>query len=350
MSESKGAHHESLRCAAGGLMAAAGLGRAAELDPLPGGGNNRVFRVKGEGGCAFLKAYFQHPNDPRDRLKTEFSFLKLAWEHGVRSVPRPLAQDRDHGLGLYEFIPGRALRPDEVDEGCVDQAIHFYQEINQAREASEAQSVPDAAEACFNLAEHLACVERRVDRLAAIRGDSGVDREAVRFVHGELCERWRKVSELAADHAAQDGLSLTDQIEPKEKCLSPSDFGFHNTLLAEDGRLRFIDFEYAGWDDPAKVICDFFCQPALPVPLAWYERFASAVVAGCSEPEAHRRRATLLLPVYQLKWCCILLNEFLPSGQVRRRFADSEGDSTECKAAQLRKARQVLKELQSRAM
>ena len=35
----------------------------------------------------------------------------------------------------------------------------------------------------------------------------------------------------------------------------------------------FIDFEYAGWDDPSKLICDFFCQPA--------------VKATCGRPHGH---------------------------------------------------------------
>ena len=42
-----------------------------------------------------------------------------------------------------------------------------------------------------------------------------------------------------------------------DKCLSPSDFGFHNVIVEKDKILRFIDFEYAGWDDPAKMVSDF---------------------------------------------------------------------------------------------
>ena len=38
---------------------------------------------------------------------------------------------------------------------------------------------------------------------------------------------------------------------------SPSDFGFHN-ILCEDGRLNFVDFEYAGIDDLAKSARRFF--------------------------------------------------------------------------------------------
>ena len=42
--------------------------------------------------------------------------------------------------------------------------------------------------------------------------------------------------------------------------MSPSDFGFHN-VIKKDDFLYFIDFEYAGLDDPVKLICDFYCQP-----------------------------------------------------------------------------------------
>ena len=44
-------------------------------------------------------------------------------------------------------------------------------------------------------------------------------------------------------------------------------------LAASDKKLRFLDFEYAGWDDPAKLIGDFFCQPAIPAPHSEFERF-----------------------------------------------------------------------------
>ena len=66
---------------------------------------------------------------------------------------------------------------------------------------------------------------------------------------------------------------LPRKVAKEEKSLSPSDFGFHNMLIDKNGRLRFIDFEYAGWDDPAKIICDFFCQPKFPVPMNWMDSF-----------------------------------------------------------------------------
>ena len=44
---------------------------------------------------------------------------------------------------------------------------------------------------------------------------------------------------------------------------SPSDFGFHNTILEDDGDLKFLDFEYFGRDDPAKLMADFIWHPGM---------------------------------------------------------------------------------------
>jgi hypothetical protein len=54
----------------------------------------------------------------------------------------------------------------------------------------------------------------------------------------------------------------------------------------------------------------------------------------------------LLLPVYRMKWCCILLNDFLPVGGQRRRFARNEADQKTRQARQLENARRALKEIQ----
>ncbi len=129
------------------------------------------------------------------------------------------------------------------------------------------------------------------------------------------------------------------------RCLSPSDFGFHNALLTPDGTLRFLDFEYAGWDDPAKLVCDFFCQPRVPVGLEFWSRMVGALGEGLGMGDSLEARAALLLPAYRLKWCCILLNEFLPTALARRAFAHADLGREETKGIQLAKARRVITSL-----
>jgi hypothetical protein len=60
------------------------------------------------------------------------------------------------------------------------------------------------------------------------------------------------------------------------------------------------------------------------------------------EPDVLRQRAVLLLPVLRVKWCCIMLNEFLPDAARRRNFADPGRDDDGRKRLQLNKARRAL--------
>jgi hypothetical protein len=129
-----------------------------------------------------------------------------------------------------------------------------------------------------------------------------------------------------------------------QRCLSPSDFGFHNALINGDGHLTFLDFEYAGSDDPAKLAADFFCQPEVPVPLTFHARFVERIVDGLGLDQAAATRCVLLLDAYRIKWTCILLNEHLALGAARRLFADAGIRPERC-AAQLAKAETKLAEI-----
>jgi hypothetical protein len=336
---------ESLQAATAELLRAAELAGDFCLHPLPGGGNNRVFRVEVNGTRALLKAYFRHPEDRRDRLGADYSFCAFAWENGLRSLPQPLARDGVNGLGLYEFIDGRPVRPEEIGDGAIEQALRFFAKVNRHRHLPAAQELPIASEAYFCLSDHLQCIERRLASLRRIEPASPIDQEAGDFVGQHLTPAWEQLRDWVNTRARSFGLSLETEIPRHEWCLSPSDFGFHNAIKAHSGRLRFIDFEYAGWDDPAKMICDFFCQVAMPISARHFDGVLESVVAGLAAPHGLRTRVALLLPVYRVKWCCIVLNEFVRVSSNRRRFAHTDGTREEKKITQLQKARTILQSL-----
>jgi hypothetical protein len=332
----------ALHEAAAALLREAGLAEDFALQPLPGGGNNRVFRVEADGSRALLKAYFRHPEDRRDRLGAEYSFCAFAWANGLRSLPQPLARDRGNGLGLYEFIDGRPLLPKEIDEHAIQQALNFFSDVNRHRHLPAAEDLPVASEAYFRLCDHLHCIERRLGSLREIDPASEIDREASDFVGQELAPTWRQVRDWVDQRARGFGLSLEAEIPQQDRCLSPSDFGFHNAILTGCSCLRFIDFEYSGWDDPAKMVCDLFCQVAMPIPADYLDGVLEGVALGLAEPRGFRARVELLMPVYRVKWCCIVLNEFVRVSSKRRRFAHADGTREEKKILQLQKARGIL--------
>ena len=324
------------------LLAAAGHTQEFHVTSIRGGGNNRVYRVEGQVRPLLLKAYFHHPDDPRNRLSAEFAFSRFAWDCGIRSIAEPIACDHQNRLGLYEFIEGRALDAAEIGPSEVDQAADFFVALNRHELDEAAASLGTASEAFFTLAEHLNCIQRRVQRLRQLSRQSQLDHLAADWLESKLSPAWFRVRNAAERQAAANGLSLDEPLALADRCISPSDFGFHNAILATDGRLRFVDFEYAGWDDPAKTICDFLCQPRLSVPEEFAARFTDAVLADCSDPDFHRRRVAVLLPVYRLKWCCIMMNEFLPAGSRRRSFACDISDYEQRKRTQLEKSDRAL--------
>ena len=325
---------ETLLTLANHLAASAGRGKVRRLARLAGGKNNQVFRVETEAGTPLvLKRYFTDPRDPRDRLRAEWEFLQHAWSRGIRCMPEPLARDVSGHAGLYSFVEGRKLLASELKPAHIDSAIAFVLAVNLPPRAA----LSPASEACFTLAEHIATVERRVARLATLDPEAPHVGEAQSFVSTQLLPKWNAVkSRLATDARAAD-ISIDDVISADDRCLSPSDFGFHNALVDDSGRLTFLDFEYAGCDDPAKLASDFFCQPEIPVPLAYHASFIARMGEGLKLDDKGQARCRMLLDAYRIKWTCIILNDFLPLGAARRAFADAGAWAERC-AAQLAKA------------
>jgi hypothetical protein len=300
------------------------LGGGARIDAAARGGNSRVYIASAGGRRYAVKQYFR---DERNRLHAERSFLEFAAAAGITVVPRVIGSEGD--VGIYEFIDGRALTPAEVNGARVREAARFFLALNERRAGA---NLPLASEACFTVDEHLAMVERRVERLQTI-----TDAQARRFAD-ELARRWREIrAAIAADSAKLD--------DDFERCISPSDFGFHNALVRESGELAFLDFEYAGWDDPAKMLCDFFTHPGLPVPREHFDEFAATTMGFSVHRAALEARARALLPLFQLKWCCIMLNEFVPGAAERRRFANPAQDEAAARARQLDKAANLLRSI-----
>lgn len=285
------------------------------LTEIKGGFNNRAFRLDTGQKRYLLKEYFRDEKDPRDRLGTEFNFCNFASTHKVFGVAKAVACDVSLGFGLYEFIEGMDCAAKDVTLERVLDAAHFFRRLNQEKDNKAAKGLGKASEACFMLHSHLLHVSQRIENLASLPIIDKIDERASTFAKESLHTQFKKIRKTIAQS------NMPNKIPDCESCLSPSDFGFHNMLIDNNGALRFVDFEYAGWDDPAKMVCDFFCQPRIPVPLKWIDVFIEKTLGENSWIENVKKRVELIYPLYRLKWCCIILNEFLPSGNGRRTFS-----------------------------
>jgi hypothetical protein len=253
-------------------------------------------------------------------------------------VPEPILSDKQQGISIFDFIEGRKITSDELCEHHISQALTFFETLNLISDANHSSYPLYAAEACLSMKDHLNCVNNRMKNLLQIKTETDISQDAFRFIRDELLPLWEHVQRGICSRERDLFFNLDTPLSKRDLCISPSDFGFHNAIENDQGEVIFIDFEYAGLDDPVKMICDFFCQPQVQIPHSFIPTFANRVLEGLDHPDIHYARLHALLPVHTIKWCCIILNEFLPAIMERRLFANKDINIPEVQSTQLRKA------------
>jgi hypothetical protein len=306
---------------------------------ISNGGNNRTYKIETTDGIFAVKKYFRQHSDHRDRLATEYKFLSYAQDVAPNYVPKAYSKNDEEGLALYEFITASPITM--ITDYEVAEARCFFQQLNQFPKKNAAIHLSNASEACFSIQDHLNLISKRINILQSIKPEIEEDNSAKYFIE-EMIEKWKSMLDQANELAIFYGIDVGDALEFKDRCISPSDFGFHNALRMSDGSIKFIDFEYAGWDDPAKLIGDFFSQLAVPVPKLFFDSFCGEALSIFDQADSLIARAKILYPVYQIKWCCIALNIFIAEHLERRQFANPKLDIVAVKKAQLLKAQSLL--------
>lgn len=301
-----------------------------EALPVGHGANNRLFRIRCESGLDLaLKLYPTSPGDERDRLGAEVAGLSFLTAHGVTVVPKPLGQDDGAAVALFQWIDGEPVAsPTEHD---IDGALAFVATLKRLSGEEAAAALPEASEACLSFATLTSQIEARYEALLA----AGAGQPALADF---LQARFRpRLCALLTD--ADPVLSNRTVLH---RTLSPSDFGFHNALRRRDGSLAFVDFEYFGWDDPVKLVSDFVLHPGMSLSPQQRRRFLRGCLDIFSDDPEFAGRLDLSLPFYALRWCMILLNEFLPERWRRRQAAGIDEDREDVQRRQLLKAERWL--------
>ena len=308
---------------------------------IGGSGNNRVYSLEyGNSRKGVAKFYFCHPADKRDRLHAEFSSLSFLWEQGMADIPQPIAVNREESCAIYGFIEGKKITPADTTNEDIVRAVDFLGRLKNLNHlAARSQNMPAASDACFSIQAILANVEGRLNRFQGLEHDEPEYCELGSFLQDDFKPFLSVLAKWAREQCAQSGISFDREISQEQKTLSPSDFGFHNALRAPDGRIVFLDFEYFGWDDPAKTVVDFLFHPAMGLSEPMKRNFVQGMLAAFRENEQLLERVRIVYPLFGMKWCMIFLNEFVPNDFSRRAFAAANPlDRSRLRTEQLRKA------------
>ena len=323
-------------------------GEVAALERIGGGRNSRVFRVEAPQSRSYaMKVYYRHDTDARDRLGTEFGAFSFLWQCGLRQVPQPIVADPKRGCAIYEFVEGERFSGNQVAARDIDEATDLICTLKSLRAHPESQKFGPASEASFSINGIVENVRQRQRRLCGAQTTPAALSALNSFLSGEFAPAFGKIQQWSLAHIQPAQIRNDQEIPVSERTLSPSDFGFHNALRRRGGPIVFLDFEYFGWDDPAKLVSDFLLHPAMEISTELKRRLASRVLDGFAENRQLKPRIEAVYPLFGLKWCLIILNEFLPADLQRREFAQrAELDREEVQMKQLEKARRMLGRLQ----
>lgn len=293
--------------------------RVSSVKLIEGGRNSRTFKVIGENGSNYvLKQYLDSTLEGVSRLATEFSSLEFLQNKAVSCVPRPVAADHDCQCALYELVEGNKVDASRATAGDIDQMSKFLLRLKELKDDPDAVRLPNAAEACFSIKAIIRNLEGRLEKLQTIE-DSSPEFDALReFLDNRYVTVLQRTVAWCHNRITNAEGSMDSELDLADRTLSPSDFGFHNCLQKSSGELVFLDFEYFGWDDPAKMTCDFLLHPAMNLSRSLKQRFVDKILGVPHRDRDLLERTANAYPLFGLKWCLILLNPFLSTYRLNR--------------------------------
>ena len=313
------------------------------ISRMAGGRNSRVYLLETSSPKKYVgKLYFRGDSRAAGRLSTEYQMLAFLRKHGFQDVPRPVAMDGEQMCGIYEFMEGKPVNPKEATELDIQRLAGFLERLRLLSHMEECRGLPDASEACFSGEAVGNVVRKRLNRLLAAADTSEMGAQLQAFLKERFQPTYQAIKTWSKDRLSRTDFAYTAVLPPEMHTLSPSDFGFHNCLKQENGKIVFLDFEYFGWDDPAKMICDCLRHPAMLLSPSLKKTYLSKMFKLFPDGDALKKRVHALYPLLGLNWCLILLNEFIPRDLARRRFS---GDIEGLRERQLGKATRLLTEV-----
>lgn len=230
---------------------------------LGGGGNSQVNKfVLASGRVIAVKSYYPQCADWRERMDAEFGAYILLHRNQINCVPRPVAVDELSRSAVFSFEDGRKIKADEAGSnefGCFAAFAARLQDLSMQHKLADYRP---AKAHCLWADAIEDQIRARLEKLETVEITDHASKEMLLFLEQQLrpfyaeicCWRSKELQKAGKDNYA---------LKLGEWTLSPSDFGLHNALVREDGSFVFLDFEYFGRDDPAKMVADFMLHPAM---------------------------------------------------------------------------------------
>lgn len=314
--------------------------RRVTVRRVTGGANNALYRVKADGEHFACKLCV---DDGRQRAGREYGALRLLQGVGLDLAPEPLWLDERCSVVPYPAIAYRWLRGTPLGPNPTAQQlaalIDSIQRLHDIKPGDAGDvGLRDAWFHWFDFAPYL-------NELKALLTEYGAWLVGADAEGRQLRRRLTRLVEDCSDFVAGNQADPSREVVPLRLCrVDPS---LANALWCDDGRLRWIDWEYSGWGDPALDLAD----------LRWH-----AALDGLSSAEHDRLRHSYRRPaddtgfedrlavwdrLISTRWALLILRWLRSAheGPDRERLTQPANDVTELRTRLVRfieRAEQVL--------
>ncbi len=212
---------------------------------LPGGFNNALYRIEADGQQVACKLCVV---DRRHRAAREYGALRLLHAAGLDIAPQPLALDESCRVlpfpaVVYRWLAGEPVPPSPSQA----QLAALLESLHQMHSLPPSAAMPDAWFHWFDFGRYL----DEMDSLSA-RYDPWLrahDPEGP-----ALIRRIARLREHCAAVVATTAADPSRHIVPLRLCRS--DTNLANAIWGADGRVRWVDWEFSGWGDPAMELAE----------------------------------------------------------------------------------------------
>ena len=223
----------------------------SNLVKLETGNNNDTYIIKGKKTKTFLKIYKDNHYEKKDRLKKEYKALDFLSKKNF-PVPRPILKNEDLNWLHLEFLEGK--KP-IINKNYLNFCYRILIDLKLLSQKELNEKFSEATEACLSFNSLLSQIDHKFNTLVKIK-DSGLNS----FLFFKFLPFYENIKTYYKKHCLF--LNKNKKIKKNLQILSPSDFGVHNTILNKK-KYYILDLEYFGWDDPVKLVSDFYWHPAM---------------------------------------------------------------------------------------
>lgn len=264
------------------------------VEPLKNSGNHNLFLIKANKQTFILKKYStQEP----ERIFREVNFYNFLEKNNFTKIPKLIDFDVNQSYLITKYLNTKNNIIDSINNKHIENYASFINTINSF---SNIQSYKNDAKDSFVLPQDFITL---ILNILEIYRKSPLKEADQFFDNLELIEKI--IRNLKINKNILKNLPL--------RILSPSDVGFHNTLISNN-LMYFFDFEYSGLDSPLKLVSDFILQPRYEITSMQTRIFLQSLYFV---DRKFIDQLNVIFPLFVIKWILIFYNFLDPQNNIK---------------------------------